>query len=760
MRKLFNLTMFLGLLIIASCSSENDLRDNPLLLSGQVKFQSTIGAEVSTRVTGTNWDQGDAIGVYALNAGSEMPGGIYSKANARFTTPDAGALAQFTAATADDQIAYPKDGSKLDFVAYYPYTAQVTDYKLPIDVSVQTNSAAIDYLYTDNVKGKNVADQTANLNFKHKLSQLILNVSLAGFESNSGLTATIKGLKVDGSLNLKDGTVDAGETDGDITPLFNSAKTTATAILVPNQNLQNATVEFTLNGLTFKWTPESQLIETGKKYSYNLKLTHEGVVLVNPGATITDWEDGYIGTDDIILEPEGEGGGEPTTPESSLLFPGSDFEDWDAFLGGLTTHGLKPGYTTQSNDGRNGSKAMYLNGTPSGNDFVFTATVPEGFNPIGKNKIVFWIKGNSAKSLSLNVYKGGTSYQAFNLGVYNAERVIAPASNNQYTGTIDTGGEWMKVVVDISSVDLASTVGESLFAIKVGKDAAYDLLIDDITIEGEGGIVEKTLKTDKTSLSLGADDNLSGTINLTSTEAWTATSNAAWLTASPASGTGNKAVVVTAQKNETETPRSATVTFKADGVADVVVSVTQAAAAVVSNNLLFPGSDFNNWATFTSSLNSFGLTFGKESAAGGRGGSGAMLFEGQHGSNAYVFTVKVPEGFSAAGKSKINFWIKGTAVKSLSLNVYVGTGGVMGTDYKCYNMDEHVPYNSHKVLAPTAANSYAKGGIDTNGEWIQVSLDISTIVSQINSTSGQDLFALKVGSKADYNLLIDDITIE
>ena len=154
------------------------------------------------------------------------------------------------------------------------------------------------------------------------------------------------------------------------------------------------------------------------------------------------------------------------------------------------------------------------------------------------------------------------------------------------------------------------------------------------------------------------------------------------------------------------------------------------------------------------------MTFGKESAAGGRGGSGAMLLEGQHGSNAYVFTVKVPEGFSAAGKSKINFWIKGTAVKSLSLNVYVGTGGVMGTDYKCYNMDEHVPYNSHKVLAPTAANSYAKGGIDTNGEWIQVSLDISTIVSQINSTSGQDLFALKVGSKADYNLLIDDITIE
>lgn len=579
MRKLLNFTMLLGLLIIASCSSEDDLRDNPLYLSGQVKFQSTIGAEVSTRVTGTNWDKGDAIGVYALNAGNEIPGGIYGKENARFTTPDAGESAQFTAASAEDQIAYPKDGSKLDFVAYYPYAAQVVDYKLPIDVSVQTNSAAIDYLYANNVKGKSIADQSANLNFKHQLSQLIINVSLAGFDSNTGLSATIKGLKVDGSLNLKDGTVEVGQTDGDITPLFNSAKTVATAILVPNQNLQNASVEFLLNGVTFKWTPESQIIETGKKYSYNIKLTHDGVVLVNPGATITDWEDGYIGTDDIILQPDGEDGEEPTTPESSLLFPGSDFEDWNAFLGGLTSHGLKAGYTSQSDNGRNGSKALYLNGTPAGNDFVFTATVPEGFNPTDKDAIVFWIKGTSAKSLSLNAYKAEGGFQAFNLETYNSERVVAPAANNQYVGTIDTGGDWMKVVVDISSINLATTAGESLFAIKVGRDAVYDLLIDDITIEGEsGGEVEKTLKADKASLSLGADDNLSGTINITSTEAWTATSSAAWLTASPSSATGNKAVVLTAQKNEAESPRTATVTFKADGLADVVVNVTQAAA--------------------------------------------------------------------------------------------------------------------------------------------------------------------------------------
>ena len=84
----------------------------------------------------------------------------------------------------------------------------------------------------------------------------------------------------------------------------------------------------------------------------------------------------------------------------------------------------------------------------------------------------------------------------------------------------------------------------------------------------------------------------------------------------------------------------------------------------------------------------------------------------------------------------------------------------MGVDYKSYNMDEHNPYSSHQVLGPTDANSYAKGGVNTNGEWVQVTLDISSLASQINSTPGQDLFALKVGSKSDYNLFVDDITIE
>ena len=131
-----------------------------------------------------------------------------------------------------------------------------------------------------------------------------------------------------------------------------------------------------------------------------------------------------------------------------------------------------------------------------------------------------------------------------------------------------------------------------------------------------------------------------------------------------------------------------------------------------------------------------------------------MHIKGTPGGNDYVFTALVPEGFSAADKTKISFWVKGTAAKSLSMNMYGPTG--QNGDYQCYNMGD---LTSAIVLEPELSNSYT-GNVNTNGEWIKVTLDISSIVSEINSTPGDDLFSLKVGKTADYDLFVDDITIE
>lgn len=189
--------------------------------------------------------------------------------------------------------------------------------------------------------------------------------------------------------------------------------------------------------------------------------------------------------DNVMIEG-GEVGGnpdpDPNPGDESLVFPGADFEDWSVFEAQLTSHGLKAYATQLVAGGRNGSNALGISGTPTGNDYVFTVeNVAEV--PAGKTKISFWVKGDSEKSLSLNIYQNDGSYKAFNVVDLTADKTIAVAGNNQYTGVIDTGGVWVKVTLDLTGVDYNTSGAGSLLALKVGKDAAYNLAIDDFQFE-------------------------------------------------------------------------------------------------------------------------------------------------------------------------------------------------------------------------------------------------------------------------------------
>jgi uncharacterized protein YjdB len=68
------------------------------------------------------------------------------------------------------------------------------------------------------------------------------------------------------------------------------------------------------------------------------------------------------------------------------------------------------------------------------------------------------------------------------------------------------------------------------------------------------------------------------TFTVTSNTDWTVASDAAWLTVSPASGSNNGTVAVTAAANTATTARTAIITVSATGVEQKIISVTQAAA--------------------------------------------------------------------------------------------------------------------------------------------------------------------------------------
>lgn len=185
----------------------------------------------------------------------------------------------------------------------------------------------------------------------------------------------------------------------------------------------------------------------------------------------------------------GDGGGDnpnPPSGEAVALFAGADFETWSDFTGGLNSYGLKP-YATQGEAmGQDGSNSLHIATDPTttnGNDYVFTTLAASGL-PTTYSTISFYMKGTSSKSVSLNVYKDG-GYYKFNLGSLTTSTSISDAPSNQYTGTIDTGGEWVLITLDLSSIsDInVSDTSADLFALKIGKNADYDLHFDNFVIE-------------------------------------------------------------------------------------------------------------------------------------------------------------------------------------------------------------------------------------------------------------------------------------
>lgn len=200
-----------------------------------------------------------------------------------------------------------------------------------------------------------------------------------------------------------------------------------------------------------------------------------------------DWQLYIRDTNDVKFDQPryetGDGGGGNNEEATNLLFAGADFENWTTFLGSLNSYGLTEGLAVQGmGTGRDGSNSFYLNGTTgSTNPFVFTVKAEAATVPANPSKITMWVKGSSAKSLSFNL-DTATGRVFFNLGELGAENVtLSTQANNQYTGAINTNGEWRLVTLNISGLVLNSP--NDLLAMKAGSGTDYDIHIDNIKID-------------------------------------------------------------------------------------------------------------------------------------------------------------------------------------------------------------------------------------------------------------------------------------
>ena len=297
MKKLIYLSLA-ATLWLSSCSQETML--NSQNGNGQVIFKGNM-AQLQTRVNGNVWDGGEQVGIYMIksNPGTLTTANIITGCGNKAYNASAGVSATFSPVNGIDMY-YPNDDSFVKFLAYHPYSnAVTTDFKLPINLSNQTDQSAIDILYapitTDNY---NISTTTAvSLNFTHKLVKLVFKISNAEGTMTpvaDGITVGIPNQFIAGALDLTDGTV---ATSGSIVTLTTASTTsgttvTAEAIVFPKTGTAGTEVTFTnsagrLYSATIPYSHTNW--EAGNLYTYNITLPASLFTAASITGTITDW---------------------------------------------------------------------------------------------------------------------------------------------------------------------------------------------------------------------------------------------------------------------------------------------------------------------------------------------------------------------------------------------------------------------------------------------------------------------------------------
>ena len=285
LEKLFFATVLSGLAFTACVDNDDKSEWNDG--SQPISFTSSIKG-VNTRAVDSKWTAGDKIGVFMKATSGDLASAI--AVNKQHATDANGNV---SAVDADNALYYPTDGSSVDFIAYYPYTASLTGNVYKVNVADQSKPENIDLLYSNNATG--FAKGTANkpqLQFAHQLSQIVVNITKdATVPSLNGLTVTFEGMNTTADFALANGALSNVGAAAKIAAVVDETAATAKTIVLPAAALADVKVVFNLNGKTFTADyPQKELL-TGRKYTHNVKLSDSNgqPVIVMDAATIEDW---------------------------------------------------------------------------------------------------------------------------------------------------------------------------------------------------------------------------------------------------------------------------------------------------------------------------------------------------------------------------------------------------------------------------------------------------------------------------------------
>jgi hypothetical protein len=257
--------------------------------------------------TGT-WSAGDAIGLFMKRSGEPLNESALAQ-NVKYVTTGG---VNFLPENENERIIFPFNASDVDFIGYYPFSAEIVEFQYPVDVSDQSNQSAIDLLYSNNATRLNSKSPYANMVFSHQLSKIILNIRPENLTNDlSGLTATLTNTGTRAQFSLIDGTLSSPAAHGNISFKITDDGRFAEAIVLPTNDLSAKHLALELGETVYIFPLNNatniRSFEKSTRYIYNITLNPRGASVTVDGS-ITDWIDGP--SEDINLDPD-EGGGVP-----------------------------------------------------------------------------------------------------------------------------------------------------------------------------------------------------------------------------------------------------------------------------------------------------------------------------------------------------------------------------------------------------------------------------------------------------------------
>ena len=168
---------------------------------------NTSNVAIVAKVANDQWETNDKVGLFMKRTGQALTtqGAIFNDANNVQMSIESGML------TTTPPLMYPETG-KVDFIAYYPYTANVgADFTIPVNVAGQATGLPMEVLYSNSVSDQTPTASSVALNFLYSLAKV--EITVTGGENSelteadfAAMSVTVDGLYTQANLQLANGT--------------------------------------------------------------------------------------------------------------------------------------------------------------------------------------------------------------------------------------------------------------------------------------------------------------------------------------------------------------------------------------------------------------------------------------------------------------------------------------------------------------------------------------------------------------------------